>query len=385
MDTIDRETIVDLLNADHRIAVSLYMPAHTDEGAQIRQDPIRFKNLLGEAEQQLKALDADSREIEALLAPARARLDDPEFWQEGGDGLACFIAPGFFQHYRVSQPLPEKVTVDTRFSVRALVPELGRSGRYYVLALSENHNWLILVEHGRHTVLDMPGAPASLNDYMKLEDREEQLQMHSSGSPQSGDSAGVFHGGGSWHDYEHAQLPLYLKAINNVLETMLATDRAPLVLAGVEEIVSDFRNICTYESLVPQPLFGNYDEEQPGRLASLVLPIVEPYLGADGRSKTERLRELLGTSQATGDPAQIVRDAVNGRVDALFIDPQAEVWGVFEAVNQDVALHEQRQDASDDLVELAVRETLRNAGMVIALNRDEIPSGASMAALLRWA
>lgn len=46
--TFSRDDLVALATADSSVAVSLYVPTHV-RGAQVRQGPIRLKNLLTEA------------------------------------------------------------------------------------------------------------------------------------------------------------------------------------------------------------------------------------------------------------------------------------------------------------------------------------------------
>ncbi len=74
--------------------MSVFMPT-ARAGAEIQQGPIRFKNLLKEAESRLEAQEIRKPEIEALLNPAQERLQDDSFWQHQADGLAFFLARDF--------------------------------------------------------------------------------------------------------------------------------------------------------------------------------------------------------------------------------------------------------------------------------------------------
>jgi hypothetical protein len=84
------------------------------------------------------------------------------------------------------------------------------------------------------------------------------------------------------------------------------------------------------------------------------------------------------------DPSQVLKAAANGRVDTLFIDTQSELWGSFDPSTQKIELHATRKDSSDDMLEFAARETLRHAGLALALDADKMPAKTSVAALLRW-
>lgn len=383
MDTLNRETLLELIDFDPTIAVSIFMPRYSDAGPQARQDPLRLKNLLDMAEDELRALDAPLREVTEMLEPLRAEIDNAAFWKENGGGLAAFLAPGFQRVYRVEDKLPESVEVDTQFHIRPLLPSLARGGRYYILDLSENHNRLILAEHGTATEIEL-AAPASLNDSMMLEDREQQLQMHSSGSPQSGMAAGTFHGGGSWNDYEKQEIPLYCKRINDAIVTMLSEDMAPLLVAADERLYASYRAANTYPYLVDKPLFGNYHEVSPQNLAREVWGNVEPFVVREAQDKLARMEDVKNTERGPVDPAHVITAAANGQIDTLFIDPSAQLWGVFDPSTQEVTLHKSRSDGSIDMLELAARETLRSGGIVLTRSANEMPAKTPLAALLRW-
>lgn len=59
--------------------VSIYMPAHR-MFSETKQDPIRFKNLLREAESRLKATGLRSWDTKRLLKSGKALIKDGCFW-----------------------------------------------------------------------------------------------------------------------------------------------------------------------------------------------------------------------------------------------------------------------------------------------------------------
>jgi len=69
--------------------VSLYMPMQK-AGPEIRQNPIRFKNLVREAEERLQELEIFPTEVENLLQQVQ-ELDQAEFWENQDHGLAILL------------------------------------------------------------------------------------------------------------------------------------------------------------------------------------------------------------------------------------------------------------------------------------------------------
>jgi hypothetical protein len=79
MDILSKAELERLMRKEQQWCVSIYMPTHpTGSGAQ--QDPIRLKNLLGEAEKHLSVQGIGRREVQNMLEPASMLLQDSNFW-----------------------------------------------------------------------------------------------------------------------------------------------------------------------------------------------------------------------------------------------------------------------------------------------------------------
>jgi len=101
-----RSDLDDLVAMDAQPAVSLYLPTHLT-GREIRQDPIRLKNLLSVAAERLAAAWRRP-EIDELLRPAESLVGDEDFWRHQQQGLAVFLAPGFSRVHKLPIPVPEE-------------------------------------------------------------------------------------------------------------------------------------------------------------------------------------------------------------------------------------------------------------------------------------
>ena len=72
MDILNRDNLEQLSKQEDGLHVSIYMPTHP-AGDQIQQDPIRLKNLLNQAQEELMARGLRRPDAEALLQPAVRR------------------------------------------------------------------------------------------------------------------------------------------------------------------------------------------------------------------------------------------------------------------------------------------------------------------------
>ena len=97
-----------------------------------------------------------------------------------------------------------------------------------------------------------------------------------------------------------------------------------------------------------------------------------------------RYRELLGTGRTSNDIEQILPAANEGRVETLLVSLESQSWGVVDAETGAVHLHDSCEAGDEDLLDTAAVLTLSQRGTVYALNRDEMPSGAPIAAVFRY-
>jgi hypothetical protein len=149
MDLFINRDVQRLSAVENAWCVSIFLPTHRT-GTQMQQDPIRLKNLLREAEDQLRAAGVRQPDATSLLEPVEALFSDRDFWQHQSDGLAVFASEGQFERFRVPLPLEQLVIVAPRFQLKPLFPLLTGDGHFYILALSQNE--VRLLEATRHSV-----------------------------------------------------------------------------------------------------------------------------------------------------------------------------------------------------------------------------------------
>jgi hypothetical protein len=385
MDSLNRADVRGLMGERGKHCVSLYMPTHK-AGAEIQQDPIRFKNLLKQAEERLLSDGLRRGEAAEALKSAQQLLDDRDFWQHQSHGLAVFASPLTFRYFRVPYEFSELVVVTDRFHIKPLLPLLSGDGRFYILALSKNKVRLL---HGtRQSVaeMDLESLPKSLAEALGEEEREKQLQFHtarSGGTP-------IFHGhggGGTDESVHKKDLLRYFKQIDKGLQDLVFAEQAPLVLAGVDYLLPIYREANTCAELVSDGIVGNPDGLSARELHERAWSILEPRFRKAQERAAAQYREFAGTGRASDDIVTIVASAYHGRVDSLFVTVGVQRWGTFGESTGDVVVHEAREPGDQDLLDLAAVETLPHAGNVYAVDASQVPEpsgGSPVVAVFRY-
>jgi hypothetical protein len=382
MDIITTQDLQTLMASEDGWCVSLYMPAHR-AGRETEQDRIRFRNLLSQVEKNLLDKGLRTPDVRKFLEPAERLALDSDFWRRQSDGLAVFFTAGNLYAYRLPLPFSELVVVSERFHLKQLLPFFSSDGQFYILALSQKQARLL--KGSRHTVdeIELENLPKSLAEALPFDQFEKQLQFHTGTTSSRTERAGVFHGHDPRDDDKDKILRWFHK-IDAELSRMLAEERSPIVLAGVEYLFSLYEEANTYPHLLKEGVKGNPDELKPSELHEKAWPVVQPIFSQAQHKAAAQFHQLIESSGATADVKEALLAAHHGRVDTLFVALGVQMWGTFDPQTATVDIHDQAQPGDLDLLDLAAAETLLKGGAVYAVEPDQVPNQGLLAAIFRY-
>lgn len=377
---ITRDDILGLAKQQNDVSISIYLPTHR-KGEEVQQDPIRLKNLLAEARKQLKDKNVADKRIEKLLEEPRKSLDQPSFWRHNDKGLALFIGEEDFEYYRIPHSFGERVMISDHFLITPLIPMISLEGSFCVLALSQKNIRLLKARRDSVEEIELQDAPESLEEFLKYDVNEAHLQHHSG----QGDGLAIFHGQGGSKDTNTEEIISYLKAVENEVTSVMRKRNDPLILAGVNEAVAEYRKVNHYSRLIEQTVSENPDPKSNEEIRDEGWKIIQSYFLQDMYNDIKRFGDLSGSEKQSDNLTNIVEAAYYGKVESLFVPVGEHSWGWFDE-ERDVVHHSTTpKDGEHDLINMAAIKTLTQSGNVYALNRDEMPNEAPIAAIFRYA
>ncbi|MDY0187653.1 MAG: hypothetical protein RBR16_07000 [Syntrophus sp. (in: bacteria)] len=383
MDRITFEQLQDIFVVSHPgFCVSLYMPAHR-AGRETEQDPIRFKNLLRQAEERLLAEGMRSTQVQNFLKEPQRLLQDQSFWRHQSDGLALFYSADIFYFFRLPIRFAELVVVADRFHVKPLLPILTSDSTFFILAASQNQ--LRLLEGTRQTVdeIELESVPQNLAETLPAGFPETQLQFHTGTSSGTGNRPAVFHGHEINNEIKN-RIRQWFRIIDKHIRGILPDGQPPLVLAGVGTLFPLYKEVNTYPHLMDEGITGNPEGMKPEELHRRAWSIVEEVFKKEREAGYARYRQLEGTGLTTTDVTEAVLAAHHGRIDVLFVAIGAQVWGQFDPKKDKAYSHEAPEPGDQDLLDLSAIQTLIKGGTVYAVSPEEVPDQALVAAVLRY-
>jgi hypothetical protein len=278
MPIVTRSELRELLAHRQSYSVTIHMPTHR-AGCEVQQDPVRLKNALGEAREQLHRAGLAERHARRQLAEAHNLLHDGTFWRRQGNGLAVDISPDQTRVYRLPVERPTLVHVGERFLVRPMLRVIGEDRRVCILPLSGNESRVFQATRFGVRPIELVDAPQSMAELTRYVDEEKSRQFHASATPglAGGKRALSFHGHGVGVDEgdEHKRLAEYCRLADGSIENELADGSEPLVLATEERLQPAYREVSHDSNLLDEGVPGNPEQLNAQDLHAEAWPFVE--------------------------------------------------------------------------------------------------------------
>lgn len=380
---ITDQEFADLARVHDLRCTSIFIPtARAGEEMVSGQDQLRLKNCLKEVRRQLEYEGLSPNEISGYLEPAENLLEDKGFWRNQSDGLAIFLQGDRMRYYTLPLHFDRKIYMADHFYLLPVIPYFTDNGRFYLLALSRQQ--VRLYEGSRHSISEVvtgEEVPRCLEDVVGYDFREKSLQHR---THQGGEAAAMFHGQGAGKDDTDPETDRFFRAVDAGVAELIGNDRAPLVLACVEEAFPIYRKATSHPNLFGEFVRGNPDETDPLLLHEKAWELVEEYYRKDRREQSEQIRDLSARGRTSSDIGEIVPSAVEGRVDTLFIRKGEDLMGIYDITERRVLVKEDRPK-SVSLFNMAAVHTLENSGRVYTATAEEMPIQATdINALMRY-
>ena len=134
----------------------------------------------------------------------------------------------------------------------------------------------------------VPGVPEEMKEAVSQEQNVafQQYQARSGGGA----------GRGKLRDDEN--ISRYFPQVNEGLHGLLRDKNIPLVIAGVEYLLSLYRQANTYPGLLPGAITGDLDALRAEALHEKAWPLVEPLVRRRREEALEELQTMMGTGKS---------------------------------------------------------------------------------------
>lgn len=382
--TCDLKELRSLVELESEPKVSLYVPQRAEFPA-AAENSKQLRHALFGAETKLKEAGCDATQISSLLEPALDLVRDEASLRESGtEGLAVLLAPGVFRQWQLPFPCEPTVDVGPDFRISPLVRLAHWPVQLRIVALSANR--VQFYECTRDDIRELelpPGTPTSLESFEWGPDVGRPVRFQTAAGTRG--TTQLIHGQASAKEEAQTRLHAYVQAVAHVIGKATSKDALSLILVAVKELHPIFRDAYLPRNLVAPGIDASPAHLSTAQVHEQVIQLVD----TNGIGELDRARQhyksALETHHATSKLEEIVVAAGEGQVDTLIAACDARVWGLWQPdQKRALIMGPTAQSRTVDLLDLAVRETLRHGGHVCVVSRSQVPQQAEAVAGLRW-
>ncbi len=385
MERFNPQGFYELLHASHPRSVSIYLPT-PEVGADGNRRDVQLRDLVEKVLDQLKSVELKKNEHKNVMKVVDEMLSSDEFWRQGNKGFAIFVSPHLQKWYRLPIDILPLAIVSYRFHLKPLIPLVTEHEDFYLLSLSKQRVELFCGDrYGLHKE-EVVGMPKDLEEVVGTDTGERQLQFHTrSTSSSGGRRPAVYHGQSSWKDDKQKYLNRFLQQVDNAVTKHLETQKAPLILSGVEKMLTEYVIINTYPHLLKEVVLqGNREGDSLKNLHTEALQKLQSYFYDQERAKIEKYLTHGSPRRISTKIDEILRQARMGKVDTVLVARGVRKWGKFDENTLAVDVEDKQTPQNHDLFDLACAETMLNGGTAYVLPPEFIPTPEPIAAVFRY-
>lgn len=362
-----------LLDQEGESLLSIVFPTET-AGPDIRQNSIRFKNMLNEAESVVKQLDTAAAAFQPLLTQLHTLESDLDFWSHQTGGFALYANAQTCWFVRVPYSIESTVMLGNTWYLRPIFPLLQNTQFYWVLAITLESVQLWKASEFTFEPFPLPeDVPTSLRDAIQIPEQKRAVQFHTStGSPGSGTRAAQFHGGPDTNA-EDAQYAQYCQRISQELQTVWHQQPYPVVLVIDETLLQFYQRAEKYTRVLSPAITQHPASLSTTEIARQARQIVDNHHSQEKNTLTEQVAVARQRKQFDTELASVLLDAYHGRVDTIWLTDGYQQWGKFLPKQQTIIEHSTDHTGVTELLNLAGVLTLRNGGNVITVTPNDLP------------
>lgn len=384
MNYLTQESIKELTEAERRSpAVTIYIPTHrAPTPPNMSEDQLRFKNLTEKAVDILKNRGEPHEFIQFIREECVRLHQDRSFWQDQLESLLVCIRPGQVKTYNLPIDCDEYVAVDDHFHLAPVYAFLSDEQEYYVLALAQHDPKLYKGDMYELKPTDIE-LPKNIEEALNIDELHlKSVQYH------TGNQGGAtqIHGHGGAKDTGDPERLRFFSIVDNRVRQR-ADKKLPLIIAGVDSEVAEYKELSDYPKIMHKHISGNYTGVNPKDLYDKVRHIIEEEIimskHADVLQRFQRLAgendNLVATSYA-----EIKDAAEKGRIETLAVGMSRKTRDTVRDNDEQVTKITFSDSMDSKALDYIAQLVWSQSGQVVNLYENQMPAKRPMFAIMRY-
>ncbi len=380
MALFQKKEFEELAAVNTEYCISIYIP--TQRVGENKESRLTLKNTVSLVEKQLIGLGLKKAEAEKYLEPIRKVVDDTSIWRLLSDTMVIFRSKDYYSVKYVPITTKEFFLVSDKFYLLPLLDLFNQNNSYFIFLLSLNMNKLY--EATQHEIIEIESDdifPGNIHDTIGYDVVQKSLEFR---SRIPGREFAPFHGKGEGKDYKETEIMKYMEDINSGLKQLLEGYGVPVVIASVESIYAQLKEVSTLKNLYPKCVPGNWDNDDILLIHNKANELLKPYFD---KVKNEKKKKYLEApdNQIISDTQNVIKAAYMGQIETLFVEKGRIIWGDINDETGEPTLREDKNPIDNSLLDLTARMVFLKGGNVFLEEIGDMPeSGSPLNAVLRF-
>ena len=374
MPLLSRKDIAELNSINQENCISIFIPTHR-AGEKVLQDvdPLALKNELKEVKNTLLTQGMHNDLIDELVSPVQKLIDNSSFWREQSDGLAIFIADGFFKHFTLPVHFQAFHSIANSFYLKPLMPMFVGDGNFYLMLLERRN--VKLYECTRHSFTEIiidDLIPEGKRDRVGYDHEEKNLQFRTA---HAGSGQAIFHGQEAATGQRKNEIKKYFRAINDGINPLIHEEHMPMLIVAQEFLYDIYKEVNSYQDLVEDSFNVNFDDTEIFEIHELAWEKMAPVFDQKRKDKIALYIDQEGSGKTAIGIDRIIPAAINGKVDTLFCENLEDIFGIYKEENDKITVTQSEENEHTvSLMNMAAVNTFLKGGNVYLLDKEEMPN-----------
>ncbi len=380
MTLFQKKEFEDLAAVNTEYCISVYIP--TQRVGENKESRLRLKNSVSAVEKQLMGLGLKKTEAEEYLEPLRKVVDDTSIWRLLSDTMVILKSNDHFSVRNLPIKTKEFLLVSNRFYLLPLLDLFKQDNSYFIFLLSLKKNKLY--EASQHEIVEIESDDVFPDNIYESAGHDVVQKSLEYRSRIPGREFAPFHGKGEGKDYKETEVMKYMEDIDDGLKNLLEGYRVPVVIAAVESIFAQLKEVSTLKNLYPKCVAGNYDNDDILLIHNKANELLKPYFSKVENEKKKKYLEAPD-NQIISETQNVIKAAYMGQIETLFVEKGLNLWGDFNEETGEADFHEEKKTSDSCLIDLTARMVFLKGGNVFIEEIGDMPeSGSPLNAVLRF-
>ncbi|MGV8905530.1 MAG: hypothetical protein ACOH15_02890 [Acetobacterium sp.] len=357
--------------------ISIYIDTNITKPDRL-ENPIRFKNLVREAQELLK--DKEIRGFKDLFSFFKQLEDDVIFWEGATEGMAILADQEECIVYKLPIKVTSRVIVSDSYYIKPLLRSYQLSGRYHILGLNRDRFFLYEADHYGLNKISLDDKDATMEGVLgdQLTDRD---QAHVS----LGGDKSAYHGYGGAKDEKKIDEEKFFRHVDSFIQERYSMPyKIPLILVGLEQHQGEFRKTSKNPYLISEGIKSDIEAMDKTMLYEKVQNVMMDIFKQELKERMEIFKEAFSKDMASDDVVQIAKAITEGKVAVLYLEEHKIHPGKYDfslgTIKEGPSGDSYVGDIYDDMAEAA----LSRGGDVLILEKEDMPTESDLAAVYRY-